>query len=54
MTQSSNWHNIAMPLITQKSEGCLEGRSTAVTKFVEWPVEDSVPALAEVRYRGHL
>lgn len=26
---------------------------TAVTKFVDSPVEDSVPALAGVRYRGH-
>ena len=26
---------------------------TAVTKLVEWPVEDKVPALSDVLYNGH-
>lgn len=50
---SSNWHNKATPLITQNLEACLEGNVTAVTKLVECPVDESVPALAEVRYNGH-
>ena len=39
--------------MTQKSGSHSDGKSTAVTKFVEWPVEDRVPALSDVLYRGH-
>lgn len=45
---------MAIPLITQKSDGCLDGTSTAVTKLVECPVDDNVPALDDVLYKGHL
>lgn len=35
--------------MTQNSGGWLVGRLTEVTKLVEIPVEESVPALDEVR-----
>ena len=50
---SSSWHSMATPRRIQKSGGCSEGRSTAMTKLVECPVEESMPARPDVRYRGH-
>ena len=39
--------------MTQKSGSQSDGKSTAETKLVEWPVEDRVPARSDVLYRGH-
>lgn len=50
---SSGWQSNATPLITQKCGSWSEGIWTAVTKLVEWPVEESVPALSDVLYKGH-
>ncbi len=42
----------ATPLRHQWTGGSLVGKRMAKTKFVEWPVVDSVPLLAVVRYTG--
>ena len=47
--QSSSWHSMATPRRIQKSGSCSDGRLTDMTKLVEWPVEDSMPARPEVR-----
>lgn len=50
---SSSWHSRATPRDTQKSGERSEGNCMAVTKLVDKPVLERVPARAEVRYSGH-
>lgn len=41
-----------MPALTHLSQDSLVGSSIIITKFVEWPVVDSVPDLDNTLYMG--
>ena len=48
----SNAQNNAAPRFTQKLSSCSVLHAIDTTKFVEWPVVESVPALFFVLYKG--
>ena len=53
ITQYLRLRKAATPALTHSLTGYFEGIFMFITKLVEWPVVESVPALLTTLYNGH-